>query len=521
MALFGGSYRQASLSPDGTLAAFVDASAAVPQIWVKNLAGGDPIQITKGDVAASNPAWSPGNDQIVFARRQQGLWTVSPLGGPARQLLEFGERPRFSAKGERLVFERSRREIWTARSDGSDAQRVKGVPEPWYTVAMSPALSPDGQSIVYFAAELGPNGDLWIVPASGGEPRRITSDLTEASDPIWMPDGRSIVFSSLRGGSRTLWRARVDGGEPEPLTIGAGDDIEPALSSDGRTILYTNVRNEWRLLVTGLASWEPRTIVERRTELLWPRFSPDGASIAFFGRGQAGDVQLFVVSADGHEVRQLTTGRGQINTMPRWAPDGARIFFYQNRPTNSFRSMPSAGGTSSEVAKWPWESHTSAEVAPDGAHILLYRRVAGPGQPGAKPASVIFTMANGEERRLREPLRVARWSPDGRVIVGVSEAQPPVVTTCQADGERCRPLTPGSCPVWAKDGSRIYFLRDGSGALMKELWSMTPDGQDVRKLNDAVGPMRPIDVTFDVSGSQLTFSQIQQGRPELWQAELR
>ena len=77
-------------------------------------------------------------------------------------------------------------------------------------------------------------------------------------------------------------------------------------------------RNEWRLVTTDPATWQPRVLVQRRTEVLWPRFSPDGSSIAFFGRGQFGDVQIFVVSAEGRDVRQLTQGRGQMNSMPRW-----------------------------------------------------------------------------------------------------------------------------------------------------------------------------------------------------------
>ncbi len=295
IALFGGSYRQASLSPDGALVAFVDVGSKVPQVWVKNLAGGDPIAITTGEVAAASPAWSPANDQIVFERRRQGLWSVSPLGGPPRRLLDFGERPRFSGNGERLVFERNRRQIWTCLPDGSDARRVTGVPEPWYTVGMSPALSPDGQSIVYFLAELGPNGDLWLVPATGGQPRQLTHDLTEASDPIWTADGRPHHLFVASRGSRTLWRVAADGGTPEPVTIGAGDDIEPALSRDGSTLLYTNFHNQWRLMTSTCRHGSRANWCERRTELLWPRFSPDGASIAFFGRGQFGDVQIFVM----------------------------------------------------------------------------------------------------------------------------------------------------------------------------------------------------------------------------------
>ena len=328
---FGASSRQATLSPDGGFIAFADADTSVSQIWIKNLAQGDPVQITSGDVPASQPAWSPKNDQIVFVRRGQGLWSVPPLGGAARRIVEFGGNPQFSIDGERLVFERGGREIWTARADGSEARRVEGVPTSWYGVPLEPTFSPDGSAIAFFRSELGPNGDLWIVPSAGGAARQLTHDLTEGGGPVWTKDGRFIVYSSMRGGSRTLWRVGVDGGTPEPVTAGAGEDLEPALSRDGRTLVYTNVRNQWALRARNIVTGAERVIAERRRATIFPRISPDGSRVAFFGFGDVGDVQIFLAAMRGGSVEQLTHGRGRINTMPRWSGDGSLVYFYENR----------------------------------------------------------------------------------------------------------------------------------------------------------------------------------------------
>ena len=103
--------------------AFLNPVNGVPQVWIKNLAQGDPIQITFGDVPAVQPRWSPKNDQIVFGRAGRGIWSVAPLGGPPRQMFRAGRNANFSGDGEWLVFERPH-EIWMARSDGNGARRV-------------------------------------------------------------------------------------------------------------------------------------------------------------------------------------------------------------------------------------------------------------------------------------------------------------------------------------------------------------------------------------------------------------
>ena len=97
-----------------------------------------------------------------------------------------------------------------------------------------------------------------------------------------------------------------------------------------------------------------------------------------------------------------------------------------------------------------------------------------------------------------------------------------MVATCPADGSACRQLTTGTYPVWSRDGSRIYFLRDTDDPAIKGLWSMTADGRDEKKLFDRRGPFRGIDLAFDVSPSgEVVWNQFIEGRHELWRATLR
>ena len=324
---YQGSHGFASLSPDATMVAFSSETGpeTPDQIWVKNLRQGDPIQITFGDVRAIRPTWSPQGDQIVFARPGQGLWSIPPLGGQPRQLMDAGRRPRFSADGRRLVFLRGT-EIWIANADGSQPRRVLTAPS-----TDSVALSPNGQSIAFFQTGGGPPGDLWTVAASGGAARRLTFDEAVGGHPVWMPDGRTIVFPSARGGSVTLWQIRADGGSPQPLTFGAGSDIDPDISVDGRTLVYTNVRTASRLVISNPTTGEEIELLERRTAAHGPTFSPTGDRIAFFQETDKG-AHLFTVRTDGKELRQITAREGEVNVFPQWSADGSFCTSFRPSP---------------------------------------------------------------------------------------------------------------------------------------------------------------------------------------------
>src|SRR5262249_52094459 len=161
--------------------------------------------------------------------------------------------------------------------------------------------------------------------------------------PEWTPDARWIVFSSARAGSRTLWRIPAAGGTPEPVTTGAGGDHEPGVSGDGKRLIYTNVRNTWNLMLLDPKNSQRQELLGRRTDMVFPRFSPAGDRIAFFHVVEEG-AHIFTVGLDGSDLRQVTRGKGEINIMPQRSAEAASLYFHQMRPTTTFREGRAAGG---------------------------------------------------------------------------------------------------------------------------------------------------------------------------------
>jgi Tol biopolymer transport system component len=515
---FAGSHRSASFSPDGKRIAFINDVNDVPQVWIKGLPDGEPRQLTIGEARAGRPRWSPNGNDIAYVRRLEGnsaIWLISAEGGEPRKIIEGGRNPNWSWDGKRLVFEREY-DVWTSNVDGSDQRRLEGVPtEDLLLEDRNPAFSPDGSLIAFFEKDKGPMGDIWVVPSIGGQARQLTFDANLGGTPAWTADGKFIVFSSVRGGSRTLWKVPVAGGAPEPVLASAGEDTEPEISRDGRQLIYTNTRNNFILAITDPLSGKTTTLTESRLDLVNPTFSPQGDKVLFFKVAGDGDTHVFSINTDGSGLTQITKTEGDRSVHPQWSGDGSAIYFYQLRPSLSFRKQQIGSAQSSEVvAGWEWGTQNGARVDPEGKRIV-YSKL----DKGSAAATMIRNIASGTESAFTVALRHPGWSPDGKFVIG--DAIPgrrldlAEIVICPVEGSDCRKLTRGYNPLW-RDDSRIYFFRQSHFRDGEELWSISLEGKDEKKIMD-LRPMHPIGAFYDASRSgQITWVQFQRSRNELW-----
>ncbi|MGM9736773.1 MAG: S41 family peptidase [Candidatus Cryptobacteroides sp.] len=95
------------------------------------------------------------------------------------------------------------------------------------------SISPDGSRIVF-----GYKGNLYTVPSNGGKAFQLTSNPAYDSDPLWAPDGKTIVFSSYREGSKDIFSVDAEGGVPKRLTTHPGNETPMAVLEDG-TVVFT------------------------------------------------------------------------------------------------------------------------------------------------------------------------------------------------------------------------------------------------------------------------------------------
>lgn len=449
-----------------------------------------------------------------------------PERGAPEKIIDDGYNPSWSWDGKRLVFERLA-EIWTADARGGDQAEVEGIESPIYTLAWRfPAFSPDGSSLAFFQPEDGPKGRHWVLPLGGGAARPLTEEITYGGASAWMPpSGDALVFSSDRSGTTTLWMTPALGGPPQPVTTGAGEDDEPEVSRDGRRLVYTNRRVTDVLRVLDGKTGESRELWRVRYRLVLPVFSPDGNRIAFFA-DVGGDARLFIVESDGKSPpRQVDQGPGESNAFPRWSPDGECLYFYQVRPTRSFRKMPAGGGKSIEIAGgWSWETHYGAQVDPEERRVV-YTRL----EKGVPTATVIRDLQTGVERTLLPPLMDVHWSRDGQALLGGATSEvlsalgaPTKLPTMVAylDGRPSRQAAAGLGALWSPDGASIYYLRDlpsGDGVEVRSLSLASGEERSIARLR----PMWDISMFIDVSPrDEITWVQKDEGNRELWIIDL-
>lgn len=511
---FGGSHSQPSFSPDGGSIAFVSDADGVPHIWVLDLDQQKPRQLTEGTRQDARPRWSPDGESVVFMRGGS-LWSIPAGGGEAREIVRDAYNPNWSRDGQRLVFER-RYEIWIADADGGQQTRVSGVPRKELPLAPRwPAFSPDGSEIVYLDVDATPFADLWRVDIEGGAPQRLTFAPALASAPVWSPNGKHIVYSTQRGGSRTLWQVSVADGESRPLLTGSGDDDFPDISADGTRLIYSNRRERFAIVRSDTATGQNRTLHESRQMVLAPELSPDRTAIAFFALSRGGGVQLFTMPLEGGTPTQVTDDPLATHAIPRWSVDARHLYFYMTRETADFARVSAVGGEPEIIAPgWDWGVSNGASVSPDGMHIIYSRLT------GQVPVQTMVRRTNDtEDRAFYATLEYPRWSADGLFVLGAmhtDQSFPGDIALCPIAGPPCRIIADDArIPMFSADESQIYYVRGFGQA--QELFVSATDGTGTENPVMSMSPLSPLGPFYDVTtDGDILWVRYEQEPSEIW-----
>jgi Tol biopolymer transport system component len=216
-----------------------------------------------------------------------------------------------------------------------------------------------------------------LIPAKGGGSIEIAGGGSFNTSPVWLPNGRSILFISDREGGRDVYRLALDGrgrptGEPERLTTGLNAG-SVSLSGDGRRLAYAafvQTANVYALPSSdrGVMTEDQARAVTSGNQLMERVLvSPDGRWLAF-DTNRNGNQDIYRVPVEGGEPEQVTGDRAD-EFVNAWSPDGSEIIYHTFRSGNrDIYVIPATGGEPRPLVVSPAQDRDGS-LTPDGRRL--------------------------------------------------------------------------------------------------------------------------------------------------------
>ena len=378
-----------------------------------------------------------------------GLLLLAVTAGAETKLLRFPD-----IHGDKVVFSYGG-DLWTAATSGGMATRLTAHPG----VELFAKFSPDGKWIA-FTGQYDGDEQVYVIPATGGVPKQLTFYPSRGPLPArwgydnqvygWTPDGKSVVFRSLREyfdlGDSRLYTVSVDGGLPVALPMpksGAGD-----ISPDGTKVVYSPLFRDFRT---------------------WKRYSGGWAQ------------QLYIFDLKSHEAEKITDDP-RAHRDPMWV--GGKIYYSSDKDdTNNLYSYDPSTKTTTELThstkwdvRWPSTDHKSRIVYELDGELNIFDITTG--------QSTKLSIDVPTDALLMRPARVsaagqiesASLSPKGERALFVARGD---VFTAPIEKGAVRNLTNSSNAhdkhaAWSPDGAKIAFVSDLDGE--DELYWINQDG---------------------------------------------
>jgi len=360
----------ASFSPDGDALAFVRGQtkwtrrgyrgAASRDLWLR-AQDGEFVRLTDFDGTDDHPSWID-DHRLAFLSNRDGrknVYVLDLVSGAATQLTRHEGSavrfPRASADGTILAYE-FEDAIWTVGAPDAEPTRLHIEvpadelvnPVKRHTAsdkAGELAISPDGKLAAFTV-----HGDVFVTGIVSKDDQkiakpataRVTSSTERENGVSWSPDGKSLLFTSARGGNVDLYLARRSSEETpwnetfefELTRLTDSPEVEgnARFSPDGSRIAF--VRHKGELVVMPAEGGEETVLLDHWSGPGYD-WSPDGAWIAYSIPDESYNYEVSIIAASGGEPYTVSR-HPDDDVAPRWSPDGRRLVWTSKRHDDTF-----------------------------------------------------------------------------------------------------------------------------------------------------------------------------------------
>ena len=390
------------------------------------------------------------------------------------------------------------------------------APAPAKPAFSEPSLNPDKREIAFVAG-----GDIWTVPATGGEARLLVSHPAYDSRPLYSPDGTKLAFQSTRTGNGDLYVLTLATGDLRRLTFDDAAEQLDSWSRDGRWIYFSSgskdVNGMDDLFRVSIDGGTPMAVsADRFAQEYWSSPSPtDPNTLAFTGKGRTvsdwwrnghshiDESEIWIGKFGGAtpQYEAVTTG-GSRDAWPMWAADGRSLYFVSDRSgSENVWLKPVSGGEGRAVTSFKSGRLVWPTISYDGKTIVFERDFGiwsldvASGRAAEIPISLrgAGTSPSVDHQTLNTGFSSLALSPDNRKIAFVARGDV-FAASAKEGGEGQRITTTPELESqleWAPDSRRLVYVSAREGKTHLFLYDFATHAE-TQLTNGAANDVTPV-----------------------------